>query len=208
MELSIFTKKIYDYFAYTIYEKKLDWRLVNGKKSQKSIETFSAYMLEKHGAGAGPSFVWLYIMYQFGRFELTNFRPESHTDIILPTMIFGQQAIKKYEERKTIDTLTLRSPWMQKFNLSQQEFVRKYGLTFTTSMEKVNHKKVIKSLMKYKDPIKYVTSTTNQGMDLCEDLTDMYNEQDVSCQSCPYAEMCKSTLKQTNSKLYELKGYE
>jgi hypothetical protein len=208
MELILFTKKIYEYFAYTIYGKDMDWKLVNGKRSQDSIKDFTEHMLNKHGGGAGPSFIWLYVIFQFGRFELTNFRPTSHTNTILPLMIFGKGAIDKYESRKTIDALTLRSPWMQIYKLSQQEFVRKYGLTFTTSMEKVDRRKVEKILMSYRDPIKMVTSTTNQGMELCIDMTELYNEKDKSCQSCQYSIKCKKLLKETNINLFELRRYE
>lgn len=186
----------------------MNWKLVKGAKSKRYIEEFAKYMLAKHGAGAGPSFIWLYVIFQFSRFELTNFRPTSHTNFILPTMCFGNSAIEKYEERKTIDTLTLRSPWMQKYKLSQQEFVRKYGLTFTTSMQKVNLFKVERTLMKYRDPIKAITSQTMQGMDMCEDMTDLYNSKDPSCQDCGYQTECKALLQTVNPKIYLLRGYE
>lgn len=208
VKLALFTKKIYDYFAYSIYGKEMDWRLVNGTKSKEAVNSFAEYMLEKHGAGVGPSFIWLYVTFQFGRFELTQFRPTSHTNFILPAMIFSKGSIEKYEKRKTIDTLTLRSPWMGKNNLSQEDFVRKHGLTFTTSMKKVNRGKVERALMSYQDPIKYITATTKQGMDLCFDMTELYNSNDKSCQRCPYALQCKQALKETNPKLFELRKYE
>jgi hypothetical protein len=208
MELTTFTKKIYDYFAYAIYGSQADWRLINGKKSNQSIDMFVSHMLKKHGAAAGPSFIWLYIIFQFSRFELSNFKPTAHSSCVLPTMVFGVSAIDKFETRRTIDNLTLNSSWLKTYNLSQQEFVRKYGFTFTASMAKVNFKKVEQTLMKFKDPIKAVVSKTQQGMQLCEDLTDLYNDQDESCVKCIYQKECKQLLLTTNPRLYNLKGYE
>lgn len=208
MELTKFSQKVYEYFAYRIYDKQMDWRQVYGKKGQQAAELFANTMLERYGPGAGPSFVWFYVIFQFDRFKMTAFKPEAHVKFITPVMIFGKSAMEKFGDRKTIDELTIKAPWMQLYKLSQQEFVQKHKFTFTTTMEKVDIRKVDLKMRNYVDPIKRVTATTDEGMDLCADLTDLYNHQDPSCKICPYAQECKALLKETNPRIYNLRKYE
>lgn len=206
MELSIFTKAVYVYIAYRIYGKSnMDFRLVNSKKGKEAIQSFSDLMLERYGTAAGPFFIWFYTIYQFSRFEITGFRPQGFANFCTPTMIYGKSAVEKFGDRKTIDELTIRSPWLQKYKLSQQDFVRETGYTFTETMSKVDLAKVDKKRQQYRDPIKQVTANSAEGMDLCLDMTDLYNDQDPSCQICPYAVECKATLKEVNPKTFALR---
>lgn len=208
MELIKFSQKVYEYFAYRIYGKNMDWRQVYGKKGVEAAEKFANTMLERYGAAAGPSFVWFYIVFQFGRFELSNFKPEAYVKFITPAMIFGDGAMEKFGDRKSIDELTIKSSWLQRFQLSQQEFVKLHKFTFTTTMKKVDISSVDKKLRQYVDPIKRVTATTGQGIDLCLDLTDLYNHKDPSCQVCPYVKECKEKLKENNPRIFKLRRYE
>lgn len=208
MELVTFTRKVFEYFAYRIYNKQVNWRLVNGAKSKKAIEEFVEYVNEKYGAALGPSFVWKFTVFQFSRFQLNDFKTQSHAGVVLPTMCYGKQAIKKYSESKLTEATLMKQEWFISAGLSQAEFVQKHGFTFTTDMKKVDKKKVESKHLAYRDPIKKVTASSNEGMELCEDLTDLYNKFDPSCQRCPYSQQCKQLLKTQLPELYALRGYE
>jgi hypothetical protein len=208
MELAQFAKKVYEYFAYRIYGKLLDWRQVNGPKSRNTIEEFANIVIQQHGSAAGSEFIWFYIVYQFGRFSITGFQPEGHVKFITPVQVFGKSAIEKFNARKSIDALTIRDSWMLEHKLSQQEFVKLSGYTFTADRSKIDRNKVEEKIMSFRDPIKKIVSTTNAGMDLCLEMTDMFNEKDPSCRKCPYSIECKAKLKEINPKLYKLRNYE
>jgi hypothetical protein len=204
MELSKFAIEVYLFFTGKIYSRPA----IGERKAPKAvaaIEAFGKLFQERYGEAVGAHYVWFYVAYQFARYDLVNFRPKGIKPFVTATLVFQKSAVEKFGHRKTIDALTMRAPFLAKHGINKQDFVKETGFTFTADMSKVNHKKVEKILQTYQDPIKAVTVRDKIGWGLCEEMTDLYNDQDLSCQKCPYAVDCKQELKKLYPKIYALR---
>jgi hypothetical protein len=204
MELSKFAIEVYLFFTGKIYSRPAVGER-KAPKAMEAIEEFGKLFEQRYGRAVGAHFVWFYVAYQFGRYEIVDFKPKGFKKFVTATLVFSKKAIDKFGDRKTIDALTMRSPYLTKFGINKQDFVRETGFTFTADMTKVDHRKVERLIQAYQDPIKAVTVRDKIGWGLCAEMTDLYNSQDVSCQKCPYARECKQELKNVYPKIYQLR---
>jgi hypothetical protein len=206
MDLTVFAKEVYLYFTSRVYSRAADGFC----KTPKSIEAFDHFgkvFTERYGS-VGPEYVWFYVVFQFSKYELVNFRPKGFVPFVTPTMVFGKKAIKDFGHRKTIDNLTMNEQWVKDKKITKADFVRQTGFTFGAGAVKVNLAKAERKLQEYQDPIKAATVKFATGPESCYEMTDLYNDQDASCQICPYVKECKAYLQEVNPGLFNLRDYE
>lgn len=207
MTLQSFSREVYQYFFFKIYRHQP--LTTRSRENELLYDQFVQSALRKYKS-IGPDFVWLYVAYQFGRFQKSQFALNSYSKRVDPVNVFGRSPFIKFAERRQdLDDLTLKSDYLIQYQITKEDFTAKTRLNFILHN---NTKKVLlrqaKKLQKYRSPIKEAASREEFALEICRDLTDLYTETDPSCQRCLQAEECKLLLKNQYPHLYKLKGYE
>lgn len=206
MTLQNFSRELYQYFFQRIYGRAA--LTTRDKKSEKYYDLFITNALERYES-IGSDFVWLYITYQFARFEKTGFKPGSYTQQVEVVNVFGQTAFEKFKARRQdLDDLTLKQPYLAKFSITKEDFTNRTQIPFTLTSRKKVLLRQVHNLQSFRSPIKETASRTGVGLEVCAELTDLYNDKDPACQRCHQAKECKLLLQENYPHLYKLKGYE
>lgn len=206
MTLQNFSRELYQYFFQRIYN-----RLALTTRSSESEKYYNLFVENaiKRYTSIGSDFVWLYVTYQFGRFEKANFLPNSYSKQIDVVNVFGQTAFVKFTHRRQdLDDLTLKAPYLNRFSISKEDFTNKTQIQFNLTSRKKILLRQARVIQNYRSPIKESASKTPFALETCQDLTDLYSDKDPSCQRCSQAIQCKALLKNLYPHLYKLKGYE
>lgn len=206
MTLQNFSRELYQYFFHRIYGRMA--LTTRNRESEKYYNLFVENAIKRYDS-IGSDFIWLYVAYQFGRFEKTNFKPGSYTQQIDVVNVFGQTAFNKFvQRRQELDDLTLKGNYLNKFSITKEDFTNRTQIQFNLTSRKKVLLKQARVVQNYRSPIKESASRTPFALEVCRDLTDLYNDKDPSCQKCSQAESCKALLKTMYPHLYKLKGYE
>jgi hypothetical protein len=205
MTLENFCREVYQYFYKQIYDEQS-----SSSRNVKSVELYKQFVqqaLDKYES-IGSDFVWLYMIYQFGRFERSDFQPSSYTKRVEVVNVFGKIPFDKFvKRRQELDDLSWKQAYLFKYAISKEDFTRRTRLTFDLSSKKKVLLREARAIQQFISPVKEAASKTGD-IDTCEEFTDLYNSMDPSCQKCPSAVRCKQLLQKSYPHLYKLKGYE
>lgn len=200
-----FARVVYEYFFTQIY-KKIPTN-TRSDESQQLIERYVQYFQSQYKQSFGPEMIWFYVLYQFGRFQKTDFQLNAFVKEIQIKNIFGKTAITKFVNRRMeLDDLTKKANYLSTYSINKQHFTATKYLTFETGQQsKVADQ--YKKQMNIRSSVKAAASSTEYALITCYDFTDLFNHLDPACQSCNSAVECKAMLKETYPHLYKLKGY-
>lgn len=203
MELDYVCKQSFAYFYEKVYLKPCSSLLIDSEKSLKAVKSFVFGLKKKYGTSVGAEYVFIYLLFQFGRYlekiEKDTFASGTK---ITPVMVFGHTAFDVYQKRnQKMDFITERNPLVIKYKIQKKELEFRKGIEFGVKVSQSEREL-------YKDPIKAIASKGENPLGTCEDMTDLFNDNDPSCTNCIDKEKCKTRLKEWYPHIYKERNYE
>lgn len=205
MTLENICREVFSFFYEKVYKTPCPPALLDSERSQSSYVSFCKILNNKYGESANVDYVWMYVLFQYGRYytAIKENTLKDPTGKITPLIVFGKSAYKVYEERRVeMDFMAEKGPLVTVEQITKREFSVRKGIEFSAD------KKIEKHVSIYRDPVKVIASKGEGALDTCIDETDLYDDQDPSCQRCPDQKECKETLKDIYPKIYKKRGYE
>lgn len=207
MTLERICREVFSYFYEKIYKSPCSSSLLDSERTLKAYSAFCKILTTKYDKSANVEYVWSYVLFQFGRYynAIKENTLKDPSGKITPMMVFGKSAYTVFEDRRVeMDFMLERSPLITVEQISKREFSFRKGIEFT-NIDKPIEKQLSNF---YRDPVKAIASRGEGALETCIDSTDLYNDQDISCQRCIDHKECKEMLKDMYPKIYKERGYE
>lgn len=180
------TQKAFEFF----YRKKYSTSNYLFFFTKSSTSIFEKFQKEI-GSEISVEFLYRYLAFQFLYWEGLNL---TQVNTISFSHIFGLKAVTRFKERdQDYDWQLFNTDLSKKLKIDKADYY-KY-LNYSPYQTKFNQN--------YNDPIRRKYHNTDRGYSTCIDLTTLYNDKDVSCQSCNFNIECKEMLKLNYPKLYK-----
>lgn len=175
--------KAYNFFYKKKYSSK-KYEIEQTERNNKFVKSYLS-LLQKHynllWITLGEDYLWTYFSYQFNYWDPLSI--QSVNKKINLALIIGKKAFLRYEQRDKEYDFTLSSlPIFDKYNLTKQDF---RIFIFLNTKEQQEDKG---DEYEYIRRIKY---NTEEGLVLCMQNTNLFQESSATCFRCNFKTECK-----------------
>lgn len=184
MNIEFVAREIFSYFYQLAYKFKPLNPSLYGPEGMRVFKGFEERLKKEYGDSIGPQFIYDYTLFQFGRY-ITKIENNAFTSggPITPAMVYGKKPhLEIYNKRnRDMEFMLNHSPLIKKYGASILNCQSATGIQFEIPFEKPKG---------YRDPTKAVASAGGNALDLCLEMTDLFDKNDPSCQRCSDAQKC------------------
>lgn len=201
MKLEEICRHTFTYFFEKVYKISCPPGIIDAPRAKDAMDNFGEIIKKKYGKSAGPAYIYDYVLYQYGRYwtKAVDNSLGGPTGKITPIMVFGMKSLQFYEKRNLkMEFMLQNSPLISVCGVSKAELSFKKGIRYQEIVKRG----------KYRDTVKAIASVSDNPLQTCLDMTDLFDDQDPACQRCPMKDRCKITLKKTYPNIYKRRNYE